>query len=304
MSFSLHIALLDASPSICSLEYWNGVIQNAIGCTLGSLAAIVAAYLIYLYTNKNARRDKAQEAKDLLIYFKGTVETVIRIAKQQTQNIQTYCEGIKKNDIDLPLLRFIPMYNLKKIAEGDSMDRILIAYIQAFPGKDDAKDFSSLLAEVEYLHGQFLQLPEEMRLTLSYDHERKTEYQKIYKNAHTLLGEYMLKLDPMHPTKVGIEMQAAMQTFFDNHTDNYDISYYHEYFFLPMNKILVDALGTPEISPAIIQLSQITLDGKQQFLYIKAQNQVSRSNMEEIMPNLASAIENLEKHAAKLLAFS
>jgi hypothetical protein len=294
---------LDAIPSITSCEYWKGVLQNGWGCTLGSFAAIAASYGIYQIANRNARRDKEQEAKDILLYFKGTVANVINISKQQVQNLETYYKQIEIKDLNLPLLSFLPLYNLKRIAEGDSMDRILIAYIRQFPGKSSVKEFGKLISGVEYLYGQFLLLPEEMRLTLNYDHERKTEYQRLFKDSFALLGEYMLRQNPAVPTPAAQEIEGVMNEFAAHHNDNYDIEFYHRYFFEPLNDALVAIMSGIEVNQIFIQLAQMTRNGKQQFNFIKSENRHSAENIKVLMPGLKTAISELENNATKILAF-
>ena len=301
---STSLLLLDAIPPFWSCQYWVGVFQNAIGCTIGSLAAIAAAYLIYWLTNKHSRIDRAQEAKDLLIYFKGLVANVIQIAKNQTSNIEAYCLSIQEYDLQPAILRFLPMYNLKKIAEGDSMDRILIAYIRAFPGPADAIDFSNLISKVEYLYSQFLQLPEELNRTMIYDHERKMQLKRIFQNAYALLREYTLQAEMMDPTNLFDKIQHVVDQFNKHSVENYDIAFFNQYFFVPLNDILHAELVDGDPLPVIVSLSHLTREGASLFLEIKSQNQGSRRNMLEIIPSLQTAISQLETHASKVLAFT
>jgi len=295
--------LLDAIPPFTSCEYWKGVLQNGWGCTLGSLLAIAASYFIYRIATRNARRDKEQEAKDTLQYFKGTVANVINISKQQIENLETYYKQIEKNDIELPLLSFLPLYNLKRIAEGESMDRILVAYIRQFPGESSVKEFGKLISEVEYLYGQFLLLPDEMRLTLNYDHERKTEYQRLFKDSFTLLGQYMLQQNPANPTPATKEIEIVMNEFATHHNSNYDIEFYNRYFFVPLNDALVAILSGIELNQIFIQLADMTRNGKQQFNFIKSENRHSAENMKKLIPGLKNAIRDLESNATKIMAF-
>jgi hypothetical protein len=295
--------LLDAIPSISSCEYWKGVLQNGWGCTLGSFAAIAASYGIYQITNRNARRDKEREAQDILLYFKGTVMNVINISKQQVQNLETYYKQIEINDITLPLLSFLPLYNLKRIAEGESMDRILVAYIRQFPGESSVKEFGKLISEVEYLYGQFLLLPDEMRLTLNYDHERKTEYQKLFKDSFALLGQYMVRQNPAAPSPAAKEIEIVTNEFSAHHNDNYDIEFYNRYFFVPLNDTLVAIMSGIEVNGIFIELAQMTRNGKQQFNFIKSENRHSGDNMKVLIPGLKNAISELENSASNILSF-
>jgi hypothetical protein len=250
MNILLSTLLLDAIPPFFSCEYWKGVIQNGWGCTLGSFAAIAVSYWIYQVTNRTARLHKEQESKDILLYFQGTMKNVISISKQQVQNLEDYYEKIEIDDITLPLLSFLPLYNLKRIAEGDSMDRILVAYIRQFPGESSVKEFGKMISEVEYLYGQFLLLPDEMRLTLNYDHERKTEYQKLFRDSFALLGEYMLRQDAAHPSRAANEIEIVMNEFAAHHSSNYDIEFYNRYFFVPINDTLVALMSGIETMSA------------------------------------------------------
>jgi hypothetical protein len=299
------LIFLDAVPPFCSAEYWRSVAQNSLGCTIGSLVAIGAAYVIYRLTNSAARRDKQQEQKDVLFSFKLSVESIIRIVKDQTNKIQSYCDSIAANDIYPPELSFLPMYGLKRISDGGSFDRIFVAYIRRFPGKHDIKGFDALISDIDYFLSQFLVLPDEIRLTMNYDHERKKEFGKVYKKAHTLLSDWMLINDPMlSNTPLGRQFAVVLDEMTANRTDNYDIAYYDQYFFKPINDIAVASLPGTAIDLRIVELANLTRDGKQLLSEIQAQNRVSKSKMEELLPRLSPAIAKLEQHAVKILALS
>ncbi len=303
----LEICLLDTIPSFFSCEYWKSVIQNGLGCTAGSFLAIFFSYLIYVGSIRKdeqaQKKSHQQQTKDVLIYFQSLVKNVISTLKIQIAKLEEYIAQTNSDSLNIGPLTYLPLFQLTRIAEGDSIDRILAAYIERFPGEESVKEFSEIVAIVEYFYGQLLQLPEEIKRALNYDFESKTKYQTLFQQCYGLLGRYMLDKDPTHPTPGSATLALVMQDFKDNYTDNYDLAHFYKYFFIPVNRALYQLLNGIEDDPIFVELIHLTRDGRQLFEYIQNQNLEFAKSLEILLPKMKTELELLQSKSEKILSF-
>src|SRR6185437_6061012 len=163
----MKLDLLDTIPPMCSLEYWKGIIQNGIGCTLGSFLAIFASYRIYLSQNRRSLEEKEQEIRqqnaDTISYFKSIIKDTLSIVDQQIQELENFIEKTRANSITIDPLTYLPLFQLKRLIDGDSVDLIFAAYQWTFPGKSGVQEFSDIMDTIEYLYSQLLQFPDESK---------------------------------------------------------------------------------------------------------------------------------------------
>src|ERR1700721_1100128 len=105
--------ILSEMPSFFSCEYWKSVLQNSIGCAIGSFFAIIITVIIYLDSLKKSANEKNnakldEEAKHLKA-FSLLVKNGIRMTKQQEKNISEYIEKLSSNIIpnEFPLMSYV-----------------------------------------------------------------------------------------------------------------------------------------------------------------------------------------------------
>ena len=293
-------------PEFLSAEYWKAVLQNGIGCTLGSMLAIYVSLIIYQFSNRKEKNEQQarqkQETRDILLYFKEVVRNILKISEKQVSNMEIFVKTVKINEIDLPLLSFLPIYNLKRIAEGESLDRILIAYIREFPGEGSIKEFGNLISGIEYVYNQFVMLPDEMRRGKDYDYERKLNYQKYFRECYSMLGHYMVEPHPSLQEQGIFDIQTMLDKLRENHNDNAEIEVYHNFFFVPLNKIMVNLI---DLNPnqMVMRLASISRDAIQLFEAIKKHNSEFADSQHVLIPGLIKSIAEINANAKKILTF-
>ena len=111
----------------------------------------------------------------------------------------------------------------------------------------------------------------------------------------------MMTQDPGQPSKAAREIESTMIEFEKKHSDNYDIHFYYQYFFVPINDTMVVLLSGTDKNPILMQLAQSTRNGKQMYNYIKAQNRKAAAALEEVVPNIEDGIQKLEMNAKNIL---
>jgi len=291
-----------------NLEYWKSVLQNGFGCTIGSFLAIFVSYLIYMRQTKAGREEKRlqelQQNKDTLTYFRHSVNEIIRIVQRQIEELSKNISQLRDNSITVEPLTAVPLFELKRLADGNSVDRLLVTYIRQFPGEESVKAFSGIMDATEYLYSQMMLLPEESKRAILYDYDRKQEYQQLFKEAYSLLGQYLTSVDLAHPTAPATQLIPILEAFGAQPHNNDDLAYYHQYFFVPVNDALVALLAAGERNPILIQVAELTRDGKQVFAGIHGHNREFADSLEEMTPRLEGALSDLRQHARSLLAWT
>ena len=185
--------------------------------------------------NKKGKEEKEkqeqQQNRDTLIYFQSVVKDILQVVKQQLEELQKYIQQVRADSLNVAALTYLPLFQLKRLVDGGSVDRILATYIRQFPGEKSAKDFAAIMVTTAYLYSQLLLFPEESKRAILYDYERKREYQQLFKEAYALVGTYMIPIDPAHPTPGAVELQQIMEEFWAHHINNHDLAFYHQRFF-------------------------------------------------------------------------
>jgi hypothetical protein len=110
-------------PSFCNSAYWNSVIQNAIGCAIGSIIAIGISILIYWLTiratNRAAREaTKLREANQLRA-FALMLELAMEMVSKQVESIKRFVSDVESHPSTFPIPAMNPLGRLKQRGQGE-----------------------------------------------------------------------------------------------------------------------------------------------------------------------------------------
>lgn len=175
--------ILDISP-FSSTEYWQSVIQNSIGCAIGSFIAIAISLWIYFDSLKKTERAKmlakrneeTSQLKAFAILLNGGLAT----ASHQKENIKKFVDDLLKATNDFPLMTFVSLNDLKRIVDSITIEKTGLAYMNVFSiDKDAAKDFTSILASVDYLYEEYRYIPDQMKRAIDFDYQREKTNARI-----------------------------------------------------------------------------------------------------------------------------
>jgi hypothetical protein len=137
-------------------KYWSDVIENAIGCTIGSLIAIVVSLIIYWLTirgaEKSSRRAGELLERNQLIAFALMIRDAINFTEKQSANARKFIDALKNHPNTFPLLQMQPLGTLKRLIDTITVEKTGLTYMKYYPGKNSAKEFIGILDTVDYLH--------------------------------------------------------------------------------------------------------------------------------------------------------
>jgi hypothetical protein len=249
-------------------EYWQNVFQNAIGCTLGSLVAVWIAVAIYRRQTRDAAMARAsveqQEQNDLLRYFSISLDEIVRMLTDQSENIKNYIDKLQKDPLGDNLMTFVPLSSIKRLTDGNvPMDKLLISYVDNFSHTKDAlKTFSEIFAVLDYAYLELSYLPVTIERVLTQDQSRKLKFSEYYKIAWDEVGSFITTLDETDPAN--IRLRELLASFREGKAANDDIQYHHDRFISPINDIALEQLASGRRE--FVKLTITTRDAKQLFV--------------------------------------
>jgi hypothetical protein len=247
-------------------DYWNSVIQNAIGCALGSAAAIGIAIWIYrrqYRDNEKSRINAAEEIeRNTLKYFSISIQEIITLVKEQIENNEEFLVIFRKDILDFPLITYLPLFPIKRIIDNTALDKILISYINKFSSKENViKEFSELISILDYLYLELASLPELLERGIKYDHERQVKFSDGYKKVWDYCGAVITGYETTDTDAVNT-MKGIIAKFNDPNLQTDDIKYFYKNIIVPVNEYSVAMLESGRIYPVVIELAKETRDCK------------------------------------------
>ena len=178
--FILVIDILQVTYSFWSYDYWYSVTQNAIGCAIGSLAAIVISIWIYHQTIKETNKSlkQAQDTKEIneLKAFSFMLSDAIALAQKQYENICKFITALGDEPNTFPKIKTRTLGNLKRIIDTITVEDTGLSYMKHFHGADSAKEFTSILETVDYLYFEFKEMNELVKMASQNHYDRQIKF--------------------------------------------------------------------------------------------------------------------------------
>ena len=273
------------------------------------VVALVAAWIAYYVFYRGSQLEKQktelqrrQTINDKLSYFTALLRSIYKTADQQKEFLMEWINLAKADDVNFPIMTFLTLQDLNRLI-GLDPEAYLLAFAEHFAGDRPTaiKNFQKILNICDFLHDVFQSLKDQLKNGQEFDFERKTKYQELFYNAYNSTGQFMLELEANPSWRD--RLNGLMQDFDKNHSSNYDISFYDQYYFVPVNAFCVDYLSASlPLTPTFHIVATATRDGKQAFDHIKAQNQQLLSDFTEEYEKIDLWVKELEQAMQPLLA--
>lgn len=267
-------------------------------------AAWMAYFIFILESNRDKLREenkKNQEKSDKLMFFASLVQGALKVTKQQNENIKTYIKSVRENDIELPPLEMVPLNDLHRISQIN-LEVYLLAYTNEFKSerKFAINEFKDIIECVDFFDEIYKNIFSMMEKAIVFDYERKLKFQEIFHQSFQLLGNIYYEM-ARHEAYLP-ELNKLNIAFQDNRKDNYDITFYNDYFFEPFNQFFVDKFLLEEKpSTNILDFAQLTRDGMQLFKEIKNKNNSVAQDLENDTIRIDKTIGEFETYSKRIL---
>lgn len=186
------------------MTYWGAVWQNAIGCTLGSLAAIGVTIVIYLCTTKGSReekeREKSRNEREAFDLFVLLVRNVCQASAILIENIHQFSQDLLNATDDFPELKYAPLNDFKRLSELQDLQKFLFSYTSRFPqGQTAVKDFVEIMAKTDYLQAQFTAIPLQVEKGATFHHQRQLRIKELIEQSDDTLKNILTPLQGNNP---------------------------------------------------------------------------------------------------------
>jgi len=289
--------------SIAVSKYWNDVFQNAIGCAIGSLAAIGISIWIYRETirqsNKAISNEKIQDETNQLKAFKLMLEAAIKTADKSIGYIDEFILSLKKYPVEFPLLYQTSYGSLKRIIESISVEKTGKSYMKKFPVENSPKEFLLILEVIDYMYAEFGGLYDLVKRASTNHTERLMKVSDDFDVADKILIDHTSEMNfKLEEDKKVMEVKM---TFINKRTNSYDMLELYNLYFIPMKELMMERLKrnpgndfeknyTYEITKGIYDYEAVGV-GVDKFVL----------TMDKIRISASDNLNKLKMHAEKIL---
>lgn len=286
-----------------SSKYWNDVIQNAIGCSIGSIVAIAFSFLIYWLTVRQANASTIKANKDRennrLKAFGVMLQDAIKMTKNQSTAISEFIEKIKKLPNEFPMPVIYPLGNLKRIIDTITIESTGITYMKYFPCKDSAKEFTGILEIIDYLYAEFQGIVGLTQRASLNHYDRKLEVSRTFDDSNKLVIDY---IERMNEADVIRQRIRQIKINFDTNRGSIDnIDSVNTLFFLPLNNFIKEILSKGIKTNYILDLFYVTSRGIEYFENIASGYKKFENELIGIESEVKRNLFKLESVASKIL---
>jgi hypothetical protein len=289
-----------------SSQYWNNVVQNAIGCAIGSIVAIGFSYLIYRWTIKqnNAtiiEANKLRESNQLKA-LAVMLQDAIKMVKNQSKAIKKFIDELKKQPNEFPKITINPLGNLKRIIDTITIEGTGLTYMKHFSSKNSAKEFTSILELIDYLYAEFQGLEGLIQRASLNHHDRKIAVSKVFDYTNKLVLDYISRMPEIDIICQGIKQ---IKINFDNNRGSFDnIGSVNALFFVPLNNFIREMLNKGVKTDYSLELVYATSRGIEYFENIGSGYTKFENEMIGIETEVNINLPKLEAAASKILMSS
>lgn len=290
-------------PCLSHWVYWNNVIQNAIGCAIGSVVAIGISILIYWLTiratNKATRQAIATSETNQLSAFALMLELALEMVTNQVKNLREFLASIQAHPSTFPIPAMHPLARLKRITDTISIEGTGLVYIKYFPKQDAAKEFTKLLDHIDYLYAELNGLQEMIKLASLNHQDRLLRLSAIFDQTDKFVIDNIIIANKTDEIAKRIRQQKAAFVKSRNSPD--EIEPLYSFYFSPITQLLADYIREGGEDPTYSQLVYLTSKGKESYGYIIAGYSKFEKELDVIIAEVSKNLATLTQMSGTLL---
>lgn len=273
-----------------------------------ALLAIAGAYLIFVVETKAAKRkedaSKAVERREKLFYYTMILKRAVEVAKQQKEYVQNFVDNINNDSLTFPELQYIPLNQIKKVAELQDEELLMLSYVKFFgEAEKSVKEFDEMNSSIEYLQESFSAIKNQIHLAQTFDHERRIKIKELYKEGSKMITP-VFQFFSSHYPPMNDTINEILKTHVEaNKNGLYTILQIHDNFMLPLFNSLTTYILDPKKPQYsyIYELIEVLREGLQVFDDIKNQNLHVASQINGDVINIEESISNVTNFSGNLM---
>jgi len=274
----------------------SSFLEKLLPSFVGTATALLVFYLTTIRDKNKEKTKKDEERTDKMSYLKNLLSNVIKLTKQQIENVQEYINKVEENDLDFHLMTLVPLTDYNRAIDTLSKDEYFISFNRFYKEKfDTTKKYERILSNIDYLNAEFIQITEMLKKSQQFDYERKLQFKETVDKTISLVGNFLLSIrQNLHPPFHILDQRFL--SFMEGLKDHSDIQYYHDEFIIPINDFCVNYLsvpGNPQI-PEILLIAENSRNSKQFFQIIKDSNKETGTDLTKIKQSLVKSLDDLK----------
>lgn len=161
-------------------SFWT----TAFGALIGTLTALIVFVLQVKHDRKKEKEHTDKLINQKLHYFSSMVESIVELAKIQSNHLKVFYEDQRKDTINMQLLTLLPDNDLKRFSEIQNHEEYYHAYLTAFGyNSETVKEYRKYYARVDFLYTQTNLFKDMLQKSTQFDYERKVQYKEIIEKA-------------------------------------------------------------------------------------------------------------------------
>ncbi|MBS1629380.1 MAG: hypothetical protein JST27_04915 [Bacteroidetes bacterium] len=273
--------------------------NNLVSALIGALASFVVFYFTLRHERKRERNEQVELQKKKLNYLSALISGIIAYGNSQNKNIADMIQKISESPFDFPLMTFAPKADLERAANGINQEDYFHAYLTNYGSKlESVKDFKNIFSAIDYLHLQYDQLLEMIKISASHDNERKLNFKKLLNDASELAATHSVQLEMSGRTDFIQFLHTHWETFISKRTEESDIRFAFENFVEPVKMGIATKFADIPVAVAIANLLQ-----KASLIYsdIPKQLLAIQEDYQAIHKSIDKAVKGLEEKSKSLL---
>ena len=290
-------------PCFSDGVYWNNVLQNAIGCAIGSFVAIGISILIYWLTiratNKTTRQAISTSETNQLSAFALMLELAVEMATNQIKNLNEFLASVRAHPSTFPIPAVHPLARLKRITDTISIESTGLVYIKYFPKQNAAKVFTKILDHIDYLYAEINGLQEMIKFASLNHQDRLQRLSAIFDQTDKYIIDNIIIPNRTEDIAKRICQQKAV--FVKSRKSPDDIEPLDNYYFSPITHLLAEYLRGGGEDTMYAQLIYLTSKGLEYYGYIHAGYSKFEKELEGIVAETNKNLTSLREMSNPLL---
>lgn len=280
-------------------DFYPNMYAEMAGAFLGAFATILVFYLTILADRKKENERREEEQRQNNSYLGSIIHKTLLKIKSQSEYLKEHYEETRKKPVELHLMTFIPLQDLKRLALLLEQEKYYHSYLHEF-GKtqENVTKFSSITSSVDFLSDIVRQITTEtLPNAQRFDHERKKRYQLLLDDGMDFAVEIAKQAEQQLPELADL-IFTHVNYFHQNFAGTDDLDSVQEQYVNSLKNQLAKRFSDiPVVRELLGKLRELT------YLHtdIVAQNGHHADIMANDYKNIIAAIRMLEESAQEAI---
>jgi hypothetical protein len=283
---------------------WHSIMENAIGCAIGSIVAIAASILIYwvtvFQTKKEIDRQRLTEETNQLLGFRLMLEEGIKVSGILLNNLKNMILKLQNHPNNFPLLESPSFGSIRKIVRDITVERTGLTYMKHLANENVSEEFFSILRSIDYLDDEFMNIQETVKRA------HLNHYDRVIRVSNSLdLCDKIIvdSLQFLGWQVYGNSLREIKQKFGNERGDLSNIDAVNTLYFLPMRDLMDNLIREGKSDDFVINFTYNITKGIEYYNQLGSGYDAFIGTMEQIVSEFEKSLDLLKSRANRILNY-